>query len=270
MPTLLEKTRTLFTNVVNTILPIACVSCGTIGDYVCEYCLENLHAKSRIQTLLVNMIELPVLSLQTIHTKLIREIIHLYKYDCVIQASGTIKRIVQKLYTELPNEEKKAFTENVIFVPIPLHTSRLKWRGYNQSRTIAQALLEESDGKINTNNTHDVSQYHAKLKVDESKLANNNRLIRLLNRSLKTKTQVGKTQHDRHENLKNAFTLNFDAFKGLKGAKTIVLVDDVVTTGSTLIEAATILKHRLPYSRIIAITLAQAPLNYTAKNGILL
>lgn len=242
MASMLTKAQVLFKDIINTVLPIACVSCGTVGYYVCNYCLENLHEKKRIQNFLVEMRDLPVLSLQSIHTVLIREIIHLYKYDCVIQASDTIKQIVQKLYSELPPEIKKAFTENIIFVPIPLHTSRLKWRGYNQSRTIAEALSQCSGSPV----------------------------VRLLNRSLKTQTQVGKSQKERHTNLQRAFTLNFDLARSLTGAKQIVLVDDVVTTGSTLIEAAAILQRRFPFSRLKAITLAQAPLHYRPKNDTIL
>ncbi len=238
MASVLTKAQVILNDILNTVLPIACVSCGTVGFYVCNYCLENLHEKKRIQNFFVEMRDLPVLSLQTIHTVLIREIIHLYKYDCVIQASDTIKQIVQKLYSELPAEVKIAFTENVVFVPIPLHTSRLKWRGYNQSRTIADALSKCSGSPV----------------------------VRLLNRSLKTQTQVGKSQQERHNNLQKAFTLNFEAARNLKGAKNIVLVDDVVTTGSTLIEAASILQKRFPFSRLKAITLAQAPLEYKTRN----
>lgn len=234
MASVITKAQVILKDILNTVLPIACVACGTVGTYVCSYCVENLHQKKRIQNLFVQMRDMPVLSLQSIHTVLIREIIHLYKYDCVIQASDTIAQIVQKLYSELLPEERHAFTENVIFVPIPLHTSRLKWRGYNQSRTIAEALSAVSGSPV----------------------------VRLLNRSLKTQTQVGKSQQERHKNLSNAFTLNFDAARNLKGSRTLVLVDDVVTTGSTLIEAATILQKRFPFSRLKAVTLAQAPLEY--------
>ena len=97
--------------------------------------------------------------------------------------------------------------------PIPLHKNRHKQRGFNQSLIIGKWL----SGKVTNCSTIDV-----------------------LKRVKETKTQATLTKPERKENAKGAFEVKKNT--SLKGI-TVVVVDDVVTTGSTVKEAARVLKE---------------------------
>lgn len=102
--------------------------------------------------------------------------------------------------------------EGIVFdalVPVPIHKKRLRKRGYNQSALIAE-LVGAKYG----------------IRVDET----------LLSRAKATRTQTKLSVDARHKNVKGAF-----AARPCKGLS-ILLVDDVKTTGSTLSECAKTLK----------------------------
>jgi ComF family protein len=100
-----------------------------------------------------------------------------------------------------------------LIAPVPLHWWRKWTRGYNQSESVARELA-------------------AALNVPFAP--------RLLHRVRWTPQQVQPTREARRENMKGAFR----AAKGARLAgKTVLLVDDVMTTGSTLGEAARTLRN---------------------------
>jgi len=99
--------------------------------------------------------------------------------------------------------------ETDCIVPVPLHSTRLKERGYNQALEIARPLARALGIPIATG---------------------------LLTRTLKTPAQQGLTAAERKNNLRNAFTLG----KSIS-ARNILLVDDVMTTGETVRECCRVL-----------------------------
>ena len=107
-------------------------------------------------------------------------------------------------------ELKKAglHTEIDCVVPVPLHPSKLKKRGYNQCDPIADGLARELGA---------VWHPHA------------------LRRNLANRTQTKLGRMERYENTKRIFETNPDV---PVAGKRVLLVDDVVTTGSTLEAAA--------------------------------
>ena len=96
------------------------------------------------------------------------------------------------------------FSPVTIIVPVPLHTKKLKARGYNQSEIFAQGLAES----LELENCADA-----------------------LIRTHLSQTQTKKSRFDRWKNVEDIFQVT--APEKLEG-KHILLVDDVVTTGSTL------------------------------------
>ena len=120
-------------------------------------------------------------------------------------------------------------------VPIPLHRSRMVHRGFNQAFLLVQHFEKKW------------KQYHGEKpcwKVDYA----------LLKRCRNTPSQTGFNSHDRRKNLENAFLVT--APHRVKG-KSVLLVDDVYTTGSTCMEAAGALRRAGAVS-VDALVLARA------------
>lgn len=114
-----------------------------------------------------------------------------------------------------------------IIIPVPLHKKRLRQRGYNQSTCFANGLSE----KLNA-------------PVDETNLV----------RTKATETQTHKSRFSRFENMQEVFAV-IEPEK-LKN-KHVLLVDDVVTTGSTL-EACAVQLLKIEGLRLSIATIAYA------------
>jgi ComF family protein len=95
-----------------------------------------------------------------------------------------------------------------LIVPVPLHLSKLRQRGYNQSDSFAEGIAKAMGVRFDPN---------------------------ALKRVKATSTQTRKHRFERHENVDKVFMVS-EADK-LVG-KHILLVDDVITTGATLIACA--------------------------------
>jgi ComF family protein len=129
-----------------------------------------------------------------------RALIHELKYHRGLHVLADIEEI----FRNVPQLIELA--QHATLVPVPLHSRKLRERGYNQSELIANSLARATDGSA----------------VVE----------RLLRRTIDT---VSQTQHDRRTrrlNLKNAFALASDVV--ICPDHHYILVDDVFTTGSTL------------------------------------
>jgi ComF family protein len=94
-----------------------------------------------------------------------------------------------------------------LIIPIPLHPERQRVRGYNQSELLARHLGQKLDLPVT---------------------------IQALKRTRHTKPQVGLNAVERAANVQAAFAANREDVAG----KTVLLVDDVCTTGATLTAAA--------------------------------
>jgi ComF family protein len=102
----------------------------------------------------------------------------------------------------------RGFREVDYIVPVPLHLRKLKRRGYNQSACIAEGISLGMNKPLNTGNLY---------------------------RAIENPTQTHKSRTERWENVKDIFRLKD---REVFANKHILLVDDVLTTGST-IEACT-------------------------------
>jgi len=111
-------------------------------------------------------------------------------------------------------------------IPVPLGKKRLKDRGYNQVSIVAYPLA---------------------LKLGK------NFIPRGLMRIRETESQVGLNITDRKENVKDAFLANNQIVAG----KSILLIDDVATTGATL-SSCTFALRTGGASNVYAVTLARA------------
>jgi len=99
--------------------------------------------------------------------------------------------------------------ERYLITPIPTTRRRARMHGYNQARLFAETIAERVDML----------------------------LIDALERRCHGSTQVGLHPAERRANVKRAFSVRANARATLTDAR-VLLVDDVLTTGSTAIEAA--------------------------------
>jgi len=185
-----------------TLFPSPCVGCAYLGQALCERCREELSFNPHLR-------ELPELSvcaaLYYTPGDLLEGLIHPFKYS---HQADLARFLVPPL-----REALKLLLEpsQIVLVPVPLHRSRWLERGYNQAELLAQGV-----GRA--------------LGV---------RVLPLLKRVRATESQA-LLQHrvDREGNLQGAFAVNGP----IPLDSQIVLVDDIVTTGSTLLTCAQTLR----------------------------
>jgi competence protein ComFC len=149
----------------------------------------------------------------------IRQALHQLKYKRDMALGDALAKHLAEYYNKLHWHVD-------LVVPVPLGKKRLNERGYNQVGLIAMPLAA----------------------VNHLRYA-----PRALTRSRETRTQVGLTLAERKENVCGAFQSD----KALVSGTTILLIDDVATTGATLSACATALLIAGAKS-IYALTLARA------------
>ena len=142
------------------------------------------------------------------YSEITQEFIHLFKYKKFEHLSVSFGSQLAKV---LKNSNSDVVFD--VLVPIPLHKKRLKERGFNQSQLLAKSISEKSGIPLHSD---------------------------LLCRNRYTLPQAKMNRDERIENVKGAF--QFTNSPNLKG-KTVLLVDDVLTTGSTMNECARVLKN---------------------------
>jgi ComF family protein len=125
-------------------------------------------------------------------------------------------------------------SETPVVVPVPLHRSRERQRGFNQAELLARALTR----RLGRERGGQGPQVEA----------------RCLVRTRPTLPQTGLSPSARRENVRAVFAVSSPE---RIGGRTAVLVDDVMTTGATLSACAAALK-RAGAGRVIALTLARA------------
>jgi len=123
--------------------------------------------------------------------------------------------------------ETAPFNQAEIIVPVPLHTQKLRSRGYNQSAFFADGLARSMQLPVVE---HGIICLRA------------------------TESQTHKNRYERYENMQKMFQANDT---GAIVDRHVLLVDDVLTTGATLEACAgTLLEHGA--SRVSAVTIAKA------------
>lgn len=210
------------------LFPKKCVNCKKFGSYICPSCFSYIafleHGTCVIcQRQAIYGITHPgcktkysiegVLS-SVVYTGVVKKLIYTFKYPPYLTTLQGL--LIDLFYEGMIQKEPfmKLISQKALFIPIPLHVTKYRKRGYNQAKILAAGL-----GK--------------KLSIP---------VVDGLDRIKNTKTQVGLSQTERQENIKEAFAIKEQLMHQLQEYRTIFLVDDVSTSGSTMKEAAKLLK----------------------------
>lgn len=155
-----------------------------------------------------------------------RDLIHLLKYERVRPAAAVLGRMLAEAIATLSPD----FAADPVVVPVPLFPAKRRQRGFNQSEMIARAAL-----KIHPAGLH---------------VAPN---VSVLVRRRDTMSQTGLTPAQRRENIRGAFAVVRPV--DIAG-RDVLLVDDVMTTGTTASECARVLR-RAGAERVYVATVAR-------------
>lgn len=209
------------TPLVDFFLPRFCSACKTklsVGiEIVCVTCLSSIHRpdehklknefdrKFRSDKIISDFTSLFLFE----KDKELQHIIHELKYNGKFRIGIYLGKLMGKELSKQLDEWKIDF-----IVPVPLHHLKRAERGYNQSEFIANGIRSVKNIPVRTN---------------------------FIKRNRFTETQTGFNLTERKENLVDAFTIKRK--NNLKG-KTILLLDDVITSGTTVAECGKILRNQ--------------------------
>ncbi|MBI4084595.1 MAG: ComF family protein [Candidatus Levybacteria bacterium] len=210
------------------IFPKRCASCKAFGSYLCPDCFAKLSFTANDVCLVCNRLTIDSLThpgcrtrysidgafASLVYTGVMKRLVYAFKYKPYL--TDLREALTDLFYEGLIQKERfhSLLDANPMLIPIPLHASKLRSRGYNQAEVLSIGLNKKFG--IPTRN--------------------------LLQRTKDTPSQFKLSRVDRISNVKGAFFLTEDTQREI-AKKTIFLVDDVLTSGATLAEAARALKR---------------------------
>jgi len=201
--------------------PRLCQACGrmlmTHEWVICNYCnvqlpIMNFENKknNRIEELFWGRVDIEAATAYYKYTKegKVQHLIHQFKYKGFREVGLYVGKALGKQL-----QMSKRFNDIDIIVPVPLHISKLKKRGFNQSERFARGLAISMKAVV----------------IDDN-----------LYRKHASSTQTRKSRWERYKNVNDIFGIrNVSLFENNK----LLLVDDVITTGSTIEGCARILNE---------------------------
>ncbi|HYU64767.1 MAG TPA: phosphoribosyltransferase family protein [Candidatus Paceibacterota bacterium] len=145
---------------------------------------------------------------------LISKLITYYKYKFIEDIADPLVRLTKKYLKQLSKHKNfSLFESNPLIISVPLSQRRLNWRGFNQSELIAKSIADFFQLRFNPG---------------------------ILHRTKSVTSQVMIADRDKRlQNVKGVFACSNSS---LIQNQTIIIIDDICTTGATLNECARILK----------------------------
>lgn len=201
--TLARAARASWELLLDFVYPPRCGGCDRRGTLFCDRCLASIRPVEVPRS--VERIDELVCA--GVFDGVLRSAIHKFKYE----GDAPLARPLASLLHEALAADGllTRLGERPVLVPVPLHTARHKSRGYNQAELLVRELAKLGGWQVG----------HGLL------------------RARQTRTQVGLSAKERVENVAGAFE-----WRGESVPASVLLVDDVCTTGSTLSECAAALR----------------------------
>ncbi len=208
----------ILTPALDLIFPPACVGCGRVDTLLCAPCTQNIAPPDAPATVVS-----PLHDVQAIghFSGVLQKAVHALKYEHLTALARPLGELMAERIAVMHWPPS-------LIIPVPLHTDRLQYRGYNQAALLGQVIAEQLHWPWQDN---------------------------VLMRVRATRSQVGLNYHERQGNVRGAFALA--AADSVRG-QDIVLVDDVYTTGATMRECAAVLLEDGGAHSVRAIVAGQA------------
>jgi competence protein ComFC len=216
------------------VFPPSCAGCGRVGLRWCDACQGNVRLTagnlcpccgepetnaSLCRGCLADPPEYQSVRSYGDFSGPLREALHRLKYQRDVGAGEALSKHLIELYNHL--------NWNVdVVTPVPLSSTRIRQRGYNQAGVLARPLA------------YSIQKPYRPAAIW---------------RTRETQSQVSLSRQERKANVNGAFK----ADEGLVRGKTILVIDDVATTGSTINACAKALRHA-GASAVFGLTLARA------------
>lgn len=215
------KNQDWFQGLLDFVFPPLCLGCGSYHEeenQICSKCLEDIEKFEyplclNCRAFVAKGIECPVCLTESMllfayanYLPPLKEIIHQFKFRGITSPAKTFAGLIFEKF----GDRLTALDAGAI-VPIPLFSGRENRRGYNQAELIAAKLAEKMNLPLESD---------------------------ILFRIKRGKEQARLTFKRRVTNIRNAFSTDITG----DSPKSVILVDDVVTSGATVLEAACCLK----------------------------
>src|SRR5690349_12234196 len=219
----LSMLKNFVNGIIDFILPPRCLHCeapidslannGNVLKFICPACYGRLERFTephpwRDELISQGVIDNSMSAFWFREGTEIQTLMHEMKY-------GKMKSVGRLFGREIGNSISKNVIKWDYIIPVPLHKARLRDRTYNQSEFIAEGIGDVTKVPV---------------------------LPDAITRTRFTGTQTKLNKQQRKENVKDAFSLN-PKHTGKITGKNIIVVDDVITTGATIIECAQTLKN---------------------------
>jgi ComF family protein len=205
---------TLFRSILNFVYPPYCIVCNSrfqeSNKLICESCWnsfpiinDNYDLSNEIRSKISGPVYFSNAFSIWEFSPAIQNIIHHLKYQNFKILANRIGILMADRLRKLQLPKEKT-----IIIPVPLHKTRMRERGYNQSALLSNVIATETGLPYND---------------------------QILERIRYTQSQTKLTATERLKNVQNAFNISLP--KEIEN-KIIILVDDVITTGATINECA--------------------------------
>lgn len=194
------------------LFPESCLGCHIRGESICDNCSIKIRQAER-ET------ENDIYACFDYRDPIIKRAIWNLKYYHKATLGKKLGKLLYESMQEIISELKAYSDRQILIIPVPISNHKSKTRGYNQAEIIAKGFIEQVGSDI------------FEIRND------------IVWKRIDTKPQARiHNKIERLRNIKNVFDIRKSNLNQIKG-RTIIIIDDVTTTGGTINEIIKILKN---------------------------
>lgn len=207
---------------IDIVFPHTCACCGQgLGDqerYICRWCRVSRfdEAIADDKVILPNNVMFVFSMWQFDKGGYLQDLLHGLKYNFLQEVGEELGYFAGRDFLDKadPDLLQSVEAKSPLLIPVPLHKSKKRTRGYNQSRALARGFSRATGWEV----------------IQDG----------IIKRVKKTKTQTGLNTKERNENLRQAFVIDHQF---ISDNYFPIVIDDVFTTGATTFELVNVVAN---------------------------